>query len=481
MSKRARIFAALILIYALGIGVLLYRFVGDLDPRYREATEDALIDTAHLVASLIEQDTSDGLIRVERLPPAFKSLYERSIQARIYSVEKTRVELRMTVVDAQGAVIFDSLNKSVGQNFSRWRDITRALRGEYGARTTPDVESDPNSAVMFVSVPIRAQGRIVGAVSVGKPVQSFGQYIEASRQKMVSVGIISALATLVFAVFLSLWIVRPFGTISDMQQYWRQSRREGSFSLINAARGLVHSLKNSFNEMRDALMGRSYVADYVQTLTHEVKSPLSAIRGAAELLHEPMPDAQRERFLGNIERETHRIQELVDRMMELTALEARKRLDNPQPVALGALLAELVSDSQSVAIGRKLKITLDADMDLHVLGDTFLLRRAASNLLDNAMDFAPQSSVVALSLKREDKRALLTVQDSGPGIPAYAKDKIFERFYSLARPATQKKSTGLGLAFVQEIMNLHRGKVSLANRSEGGCSAELSFPALAPK
>jgi two-component system sensor histidine kinase CreC len=90
--------------------------------------------------------------------------------------------------------------------------------------------------------------------------------------------------------------------------------------------------------MRDALAGRNYVADYVQTLTHEVKSPLSAIRGAAELLQEPMEEAQRQRFLGNIQRETQRIQEMVDRMMELTALETRRVLDNVEPVALHPLL-----------------------------------------------------------------------------------------------------------------------------------------------
>ena len=85
--------------------------------------------------------------------------------------------------------------------------------------------------------------------------------------------------------------------------------------------------------MRDALAGRHYVADYVQTLTHELKSPLSAIRGAAELLREPgMPEADRQRFIANVDRETQRIQELVDRMMELTALERRRTLGPTEPV-----------------------------------------------------------------------------------------------------------------------------------------------------
>ena len=99
--------------------------------------------------------------------------------------------------------------------------------------------------------------------------------------------------------------------------------------------------------MRDALAGRSYVADYVQTLTHEVKGPLSAIRGAAELLREPgMPEPDRQRFIANVARETQRIQELVDRMMELTALESRRSLEASAPVAVRALLQEVTASAQ---------------------------------------------------------------------------------------------------------------------------------------
>ncbi len=127
--------------------------------------------------------------------------------------------------------------------------------------------------------------------------------------------------------------MRPFGLIRD---YWAWLRAQRSLSLVRMARRAVDGVRTGFSEMRDALTGRNYVADYVQTFTHEVKSPLSAIRGAAELLQEPsMPHAERERFLKNIERETQRIQEIVDRMMELTALETRRTLDRSRAGGAG--------------------------------------------------------------------------------------------------------------------------------------------------
>jgi two-component system sensor histidine kinase CreC len=229
--------------------------------------------------------------------------------------------------------------------------------------------------------------------------------------------------------------------------------------------------------MRDALAGRSYVADYVQTLTHELKSPLSAIRGAAELLHEPsMPAPDRERFVGNIEHETARIQELVDRMMELAALESRRALERIEPVPMRALLEERVASAQATGAPRRIAVTLNAAAEATVDGDALLLQRAVGNLLDNALDFSPDGGQIEVALAGRGRSLEVSVRDHGPGIPDYADDKVFEKFYSLARPHNQRRSTGLGLPFVREIAELHGGRVTLRNAEGGGALAVLSLP-----
>jgi two-component system sensor histidine kinase CreC len=116
------------------------------------------------------------------------------------------------------------------------------------------------------------------------------------------------------------------------------------------------------------------------------------------------------------------------------------------------------------------------DTEARVEGDPFLLRRAVSNLLDNAIDFSPPGAEIALALHASAREARLSVRDHGQGIPDYAKDKVFEKFYSLARPHSQKKSTGLGLAFVKEIAALHHGRITLANAPRGGAIATLTLP-----
>jgi two-component system, OmpR family, sensor histidine kinase CreC len=474
VTKRNRIFIGILLIYAVGIAFMLYRLVAEIDPRYRESAEESLVETSHLLASLIEQDVSAGAINTIRLEPLFKSLYARQFLSQIYSVTKTRVEMRAYVTDRAGRVLFDSLGKQTGADFLQWRDVSYTLRGDYGARTTADVEDDPRTSVMYVGAPIRFNNEIIGVATVGKPVTSFGQFVSAAREKTLFVGLVSVFAVLLLAVIVSVWLVRPFGLIADYIRYVRAQR---SLNLPRLGRRAIGVIGAAYDEMRDALAGRNYVADYVQTLTHEVKSPLSAIRGAAELLQEEaMPQAERQRFLGNITREAGRIQEMVDRMMELTALESRRSLDNTVPVAMKPLVEDLAAAARDTAGLRGINVQVDAPQDAVVEGDAFLLRRAVSNLLDNAIDFSPDGSTVLLSLRSTSRTATIEVKDDGPGIPDYAQDKVFEKFYSLARPHSRKKSTGLGLSFVREIASLHCGRIELVNSDGGGAVARFSLP-----
>jgi two-component system sensor histidine kinase CreC len=109
-------------------------------------------------------------------------------------------------------------------------------------------------------------------------------------------------------------------------------------------------------------------------------------------------------------------------------------------------------------------------------GNAFLLHQALENLVQNAIEFSHKGGLVQVTVAPETERVTIAVTDEGPGIPEYALDRIFERFYSLGRPDTGKKSTGLGLNFVREVAKSHGGTIRVANRPEGGVVAELTLP-----
>ncbi len=114
--------------------------------------------------------------------------------------------------------------------------------------------------------------------------------------------------------------------------------------------------------------------------------------------------------------------------------------------------------------------------DLRVHGDAYLLRQALHNLIDNAVAFSAAGSVVELVAVADGQGVRLQVADRGAGVPEYARERVFERFYSLARPGSGRRSSGLGLPFVQEVARLHDGRASLEPRPSGGTMASLWLP-----
>ena len=478
MSQRNRVFFVVLLVYVLAVAFLLYRFVAEIDPRYRESAEDSLVETAHLVAALIEQQTSDETIDVARLRPLFREIYARRLDARIYGVTKTRVDMRVYVTDARGWVLFDSAGRDEGRNFSLWRDVALTLEGRYGARTTTMIEGRPETAEMYVGAPIRFQDRIVGVVTVGRPVESFGRYRDSAQGRMIVIGVTSALAFALLLLLVSAWLVAPQGMLTEFWRYARSEPRIRPRRLFRRGRTLV---RTAYGEIRAALAGREYVSEYVQALTHELKSPLSAIRGAAELLQEPLPDAERARFAANVARESQRIQTLIERLLELAALERRRGLERSEGLDVVALVEDAVEAARAERRRPDVAIEVAAGPPARVEGDRLLLTSAVVNLLDNAVDFSPERGSVAVDWRVRPFAVEIRVVDSGAGVPAYARERVFDRFYSLARPRTGKKGTGLGLPFVREVAELHDGEVRLESRTadeEGGpgTTATLVLP-----
>lgn len=484
MSRRTRVFLGVFAVYLAAVAFLLYRVTADLDPRYRESAEESLVDTANLLATLLERGTFNGVIPTDNLERTLAHLAQRPVYARIYGIEKTAVDLHVYVTDRNGIVLFDSRGRDVGADYLGWNDVSRTLTGAYGARTTLADDGDPGSAVMYVGAAIReregergssrsilAGDDIVGMVAVGKPVRAFQPFIANARHKLAAVGAISVGAFAVLLGLATVWLVRPFGLLRDL---WSAVRREGG-SPLALARRLAQALRTAFADARDTLAGRSYVDEYVQTLAHELKSPLAAIRGAAELLREPMPEDARARFAGNIEEQTQRAQSMIDRLLELSNLERRGALARVEEVDLAALVRAVREELAPAAQARQVELALDLPARAAASGDAFLLQRAIANLVRNALEFSPAGARIDVSLAAGRHRWLLRVRDRGPGLPDYAVGRVFDRFYSLPRPDTGRKSTGLGLAFVKEVAALHGGAATLANHPDGGAAAELSL------
>jgi two-component system sensor histidine kinase CreC len=183
------------------------------------------------------------------------------------------------------------------------------------------------------------------------------------------------------------------------------------------------------------------------------------------------------RFAGAILAQSERLAAMIDRMLTLAAVEHRQRLEHPQRIGIAALLADVEDDSRPRLDARQQRLDIRVDGNPHVIGDEFLLRQALDNLVDNASSFAPAGSVIEADAREHAGRIELRISDRGPGIPDYARDRVFERFYSLPRPDGSHRSSGLGLCFVAQVADLHGGSAELVNREGGGACAVLRVAA----
>lgn len=471
MKIGLRILLGYFLVVGLAAWFLLNVFVEQVKPGVRATLEDTLNDTAQLLAEAVADDLRDGALDAALLSRLQRAA-ARPLDANIGGVPKRRIDYRIYITDARGIVRFDTANKAVGEDYSRWNDIYLTLRGQYGARMTRTHPDDDSSAVMYVAAPVRDGQRIIGVLTVAKPISSVQAFVERSQRIILSRGAVLLGLSLLIGVAFTFWLARA---LRKLMAYVEDVQAGRKAVLPELGRTEIGTLGHALEAMRVKLEGKEYVETLMHTLTHELKSPIAAIQASAELLEEEMPEEERRRFLANIQGQNARQRDLIDKLLALVRVEKQQRLDAAEPVDVAALLQDVADDYRARLADRSQLLDIAVADQLQVRGDPLLLRQALGNLLDNAISFAPAHSALRLEAQREGDQVTIHVIDSGAGIPDYAAQRVFERFYSLPRP-DGTRSTGLGLPFVREVAALHGGSAYVANGAGGGCRATLRLP-----
>ncbi|AEG02213.1 two-component system sensor histidine kinase CreC [Methylomonas methanica] len=482
MTVRSRILLVFLLALASGFFALERWLSLELRPRYYQSFEEPLVDMANILAEIAGQEFDRPDPDFDRLQSALQRVYQRDPKADIYGLRKNDIDIRVYITDRNGMVIFDSYHKAVGQNFSKWRDVYLTLQGKYGVRSSPLTEiplrRDDREArsIAYIAAPIYRNGDLVGVLSVGKPKVNVTQFILTARRDLLWAVAGVALLALATVTLLYLWISRPLHQVAQFAQ-----RIAGGETLATPDLGdnEIGGVANAIAAMRQALDGKQYIERYTQTLAHELKSPLTSIKASAELLLEEMPPEQRQRFLDNIQAENQRALNLIQRLLELAAVENRQGIVEQKPLQLNEVIAEIADALHAALLRKKLVLNVDGNTDSVIVGERFLIKQALFNLIENAVAFSPIGGKITLVIARDPERTTITVRDQGPGVPDYAKDRIFERFYSLPSPGSPSRGSGLGLSFVREVMELHHGIVTLASDAQG-TKATMEFPMANP-
>jgi len=474
LNISVRFFLGYFFVLGLTAWFVLNTVTDEIGPGLRQVREETQVDTTHLLAELAAPDLAGGHIVDGHFNRALQAVKAQNPSAVIFGIQKETVDFRIYVTDTQGIVVFDSEGLYTGQDFSRWNDVARALRGEYGARTSRDDRKDPTSSWMYVAAPILWQGERIGVLSFGKPTVTLNPYIERMTGRIRSSGFIMLMISTVVGVLLSVWLI---WSINRLIRYARDVSAGHKASPPTDGGSQFSELARALAAMRERLEGKQYVETYVQNLAHEMKSPLTAIVSASELLDGDMPEAERQRFTTLIQEQADRLYLVIERMLQLAKVEQLQRLEDNQALDLTDLVGQVVEARRAALQKRNLCVNIEAESAASCRGDAFLLQQAIGNLLDNAIDFSPVGGTIDITLEKTSDRLTLKVRDHGEGAPEYALPQIFDRFYSLPHPSTERKSTGLGLPFVREVAHLHGGEARFRNHPEGGAEVLMEIAA----
>jgi signal transduction histidine kinase len=224
-------------------------------------------------------------------------------------------------------------------------------------------------------------------------------------------------------------------------------------------------------------------SDMLSLMSHELRTPITSINGFAELLtsDDQLPEQTRE-FVTIIANESQRLSRMIDTFLAVTKLQRKDRQEVFKiPLRLDVVVTETLAGMQKVARKRRIRLVeVPAQRLPPVAADKSMITQAVKNLVSNAIRYSPERTTVTVSTSLEAEAVRICVEDRGYGIPAEAKEKVWEKFYRVVREGQEKdeESTGLGLSFVREVVEQHGGSVDLETEEGRGSKFSFTLPRL---
>jgi two-component system sensor histidine kinase CreC len=476
-----KVFVFHLAVLILPLGYISWKVRTSIETSYLHSTEEGMIDTAAVVsefyARLYGQFGADSEKVAGELSRVYSNLNETyEIKARLFGFTKAEVDTRLLVYDPAGRVIFDTRGTATNQDFSKWTDVRHALKGEYGSRWELD---KPHQRVnIYSTLPVFVDGKIVGAVSVSKSTNRIRNFISRSLENLLLPGLIALLLAAAMAYMLSAYITRIIWALASQAE--RIAAGESNVRLETWTRSELGTLARAVGRMREKLEGKAYVEEMATNLSHELKTPLAAIRGSAELLEGPASDdpAARARFLTNIQTEVARLDRLVSEVLKLSRIEAQPAVGEATPIDAAAVARELAEAYRTRAADAGIVFTSEIGNEpMPIRVAELHLKQLLSNLLDNALQFTAAGRAVRLDANRRDGAIEIEVSDKGTGIEPELLPKVFDRFFTTENPRTGNRGTGLGLAIAKSIATANGGTISVRSELGRGSSFIVVFPA----
>ena len=470
-----------------------------------ESAKEVMVEVASMFSKIASQNINDGEIDLSTFEGIIDDYFQSPHGDQFSSRNEKLENLAIYITDKDGIIILDSRGLSLGSDMRAHSEVGLALLGHHGISRI---------FAEFVRGPWRARG--INIEYFYKPeFLHVSSPIYDNKQQVQGVLVIAApmldlmdkarLYRFIFYIFLlslffgALGSYRISRNIRRVEKYTRELFKGEDVSIPNV-NVQFNKLAVAIEQARSEVELKDDVEEYIDTLAHELRTPITGIRLTAENLLTPMgiesylleekddkkskvltkEIKKRREFIRSILDSNKQMDSLVSRLLALSRIERRDKLTNTEKLKILPIIENVlkVPTHNRLIVSKNITINLDGvDKKSTVFAEKILLEQALGNILKNALDFSPKGGTITIKVSESNTAVTIVVLDEGPGIPPHVSSKLFTRFFSVARPDTGRRGTGLGLRFVRKIMQLHGGEITIKNRLlQVGTEAKLRFP-----
>jgi len=456
-----KILIAYVLLIVIAVFVLSFFVSLKLRDYYELKISERLKSSAFLVGEILRDD--------------ILSNNQRAVQDEIQKLSG-KLGLRITIIDNYYRVFSDSeSNLPVTEKYEDQLELIRAVNS--GTGESNRFSDSLGYSMKYVAMPVKENGKIISLVRVALPLVEVESQIRFIYKVVLTGGIVTIIFALLLGYFVSMKIADPIRQMKEVAQNIAAGNFDKRVSI--KSKDELGDLAEALNKMADELQLRinnlkiidQVRADFVANVSHELKTPLTSIKGFVETLEDGALEDKKNarRFISIIKKHAEGLNNIVDDLLKLSELELKESKVNYKVFDFKLLLNEIVLGFGHAAYVKNHSLELEfIGNDFKINSDRMRVEQIFVNIIDNAIKYTEPKGLIKIVLEEKKDHFLGIVKDSGIGISNEHLDRIFERFYRVDKARSQSQAgTGLGLAIVKHVIMLLKGDIQITSSGKG--------------
>lgn len=417
---------------------------------------------------------------------------ESKMSYLMHAVMATNPATEVYLLDLNGNIIKHvAMNKEVKATKIDLAPVKKFIAKDGSIYIKGDDPKSPGEKKIFSAAPYYYNNKQVGYIYTivgGNDYDTLlakhqGSYIRKLSLRIMLYGLLAALLIAIFAVWI---LTRNFNKITTAFRSFQQGNLDARVEGVKS--GEMSLLANTYNEMAATIQTNieelkgvdSLRKELIANISHDLRTPIASIRGFIETLMikgDELDEKDKKRYMEIVLKNSERLKKLVDDLFELSKLEAKQKVINPEAIQMAELIQDIADKYRILAQKKGISINTVYSKDLPlVYADIALIDRALQNIIDNAIEHCKTGDVITLELSREESEVKISIADTGSGISPEELPHIFERYRKGKFLTDSEKGSGLGLAIVKKIMDLHDTRMSVNSVLQEGTRFFFKLP-----